>query len=112
MVQTESDRTFTARLEVDDAMAAQTFVDCRVVDTNRTKSVPQLRVAVQNGINTIMGRIERATDSVELVHTAAAAEYTKVKVGAQGSKEILEDAKAELDKHKLAVLSHLAAVKE
>ena len=112
MVQTESDRTLTARLEADDAMAAQTFVDCRVVDTNRAKSVPQLRVSVQNAINTIMGRIERAADSVELVHDGAVAEYAKVKVGAQSAKEILEEAKAELDKHKVAVLPHLAGVKE
>ena len=47
-------------------MAAQAFRECTVVDTNQKKSVPQFRVTVQNAINTVMGRIDRESDNVDL----------------------------------------------
>ena len=111
-MQIESDRTLTARLEANDAMAAQAYAEDGMVDKGRKKSVTQMRVSVQNSVNTVLGRIDRATEQVDLSYKGALEQFGKVQVEETGAKEILAEAKAELDKTKAAIIAHAAGAKE
>ena len=111
-MQIESDRTLTARLEANDAMAAQAYAEEGMVETGRKKSVTQMRVSVQNSVNTVIGRIDRSTELIDYSYKGAVEEFGKVQVVETDAKDILTEAKAELDKTKAAIVAHAAGVKE